>query len=553
MSQEQVLEEQTTFDPRRYLAILKTRKWTVVTCVALSVLASLFISARQTPLYTAEAQILLKANPTAGTLPSAENEAAAVLSNGVASMVIEDLNLDTTAHQLLGSASAAPQSATADLVLITFTSSDPAVAQDVANAFARNYIQYRTNQSAEQVDEQIRDLEGRIATLQTQVARVVAQIETARRDGNTTKAAQLDTERSVLAARLGVLEQRLDDLEQQGVTTPGAQIAEILKPAALPSSPSSPNHSRNAFLGLLLGMTLGVGAAFLRERLDDRFRGRPDVERALGSPVLATVPKFTTTKRAGTAQLPSLEDPRGAASEAYRNLRTGVQFIASQRAAKTFLVTSPGAHEGKTSTSANLGIVLSQTGRRVVLVSADLRRPQLEKTFGAGADAGLSTWLLGETDEIAGLLLEHPQIPDLNLLPAGPVPSNPAELLTSPRLAQLTAELRDRFDFVIFDSPPVLPVADAVIIASQVDAIMLVVDAASTSRSAAVHAKEQIERVGGHIVGCVLNAFDASSTPYYYEPYYYSDYGSSDEGDQEQEPRNARAHLREVGRRFSGD
>jgi non-specific protein-tyrosine kinase len=229
--------------------------------------------------------------------------------------------------------------------------------------------------------------------------------------------------------------------------------------------------------------------------------------------------------------LPVVSEPKGPASEAYRNLRTGFQFLASQRGYKTLLVTSPSAHEGKTSTVANLGVALSQAGRRVVIVSADLRRPSLEKTFGAESDLGLSTWLLGEEEDLRNLVLEHPDIPNLSLMTAGRIPSNPAELLTSPRLRELIDRLTQYFDLVLFDSPPVLPVADAVILASHLDSVILIFDAASTGRSAALHAKEQIERVGGNIIGCVLNAFDPSNTPYYYEPYYYSAYYGPSEGE----------------------
>ncbi|MGH2808084.1 MAG: polysaccharide biosynthesis tyrosine autokinase, partial [Actinomycetota bacterium] len=300
-------------------------------------------------------------------------------------------------------------------------------------------------------------------------------------------------------------------------------VGDVLEAASTPEQPFSPDHPRNGALGLFAGAILGIGVAFIRERLDDRFRGRPDVERVLEAPVLATVPRFAHGKRFENS-LPVLSEPKGPASEAYRNLRTGFQFLASQRGYQTLLVTSPSAHEGKTSTVANLGVALSQAGRRVVIVSADLRRPNLERTFGAQNELGLSSWLLGEEDDLRKLVLEHPDIPNLSLMTAGRVPSNPAELLTSPRLRELIDRLTQYFDLVLFDSPPVLPVADAVILASHLDSVILIFDAASTGRNAALHAKEQIERVGGTIIGCVLNAFDPSNTPYYYEPHYYSAY-----------------------------
>jgi capsular exopolysaccharide synthesis family protein len=282
-------------------------------------------------------------------------------------------------------------------------------------------------------------------------------------------------------------------------------------------------------MGAIFGLALGVGMAFLRERLDDRFRGRPDVEQAMEAPVLATVPRFPKERR--SRELIVVSEPKGAASEAYRNLRTSLQFLLTQRGAKTLLITSPSEHEGKTATTANLGFALAQAGQNVILVSGDLRRPQLEKYFGVKAEVGLSTYLLGEVDDIGQIVLGDPSLPGLRLLPSGPVPSNPAELLTSPRVGELVAELEAHSDIVIFDAPPVLPVADSVILGSHVGLAVLILDAANTQRSAAVHAKELLQRVGTEVIGCVLNAFDASGSPYYYEPYYYSQYYSKPDED----------------------
>jgi capsular exopolysaccharide synthesis family protein len=255
--------------------------------------------------------------------------------------------------------------------------------------------------------------------------------------------------------------------------------------------------------------------------LDNRFRGRADVERATGAPVLAAVPRFETSQSAGGSPLISISQPKALASEAYRILRTNLQFIAMERGVKSLVVASASPGEGKTVTAANLASVLAQAGNRVIIVSADLRRPTIENVFGIhGAPRGLSTWLASH-DESIWPLLRDPGIPNIRVLPSGPIPQNPAELLNSSKTAELIAALTRECDFLIVDSPPVLAVADATILASRVDATLLVVDASRTHRSATVHAKEELERANGYLAGSVMNSMDSNESTYYYGPRHY--------------------------------
>jgi len=521
-----------TLDLRRYIAVLKTRRWWIIVTAVLVTAVALGISSRQTPLYRASTSVLVKENPSLEYFPNPENEAAVVASAPVADLVIRELDLDMRASDLLANLSTNRSSETADIISVEYVSEDPELARDIANTFAENYQEFRIREATEQLESTREAIQSRIDRVETELEDINREIQAAGNDAD--EVASLETRRVTVSARLGVLLQDLDDLQANALVR--QSVAEILAPAVTPTAPFKPNHAVNALLGVLIGALLGVGLAFVRERFDDRFRGRPDVERALQAPVLATVPRYGP-QRGDAYSLPAIDDPRGAASEAYRNLRTGLQFISSQRGISTILISSPSAHEGKTSTTANLGIAMSQAGRRTVIVSGDLRRPQVESAFGAQSETGLSSWLLGDTHDIGQALLQHPQIPGLYLLPSGPIPSNPAELLTSPRLGELFALLESMVDTVLVDSPPILPVADAVILASHVESVVLVLDASKTARSAAVHAKELIERVGASLLGCVLNAFDPSTTPYYYEPYYYSQYYGEPTEEREDAPR----------------
>ncbi len=526
--------ESYAVDLRQYLAILRGRKWTIIACSTIGLLIALVLSAQQTPLYRAEAQLVISDAPTASWYPNPEDEVAVVTSDQVADLVRRDLGVAQTAESLQSGLSADLISPTSGVIAVTYTSMDPEFARSAANSFARSYGVHVRTRLAAGIRAARRDIQSRITSVDAELRNTIELQQEARQAGDSAEAARLQARTTQLSARLALLQQELDASPTSAALETG--VSEVLEFASVPEQPFSPNHSRNGLLGLFAGALLGVGVAFIRERLDDRFRGRPDVERVLEAPVLATVPRFAQGRKSDASPLPVVSEPKGPASEAYRNLRTGFQFLATQRGYKTLLVTSPSAHEGKTSTVANLGVALSQAGRRIVLVSADLRRPSLERTFGAESDLGLSTWLLGEEDDLRKLVLEHPDIPNLSLMTAGRVPSNPAELLTSPRLRELVERLTQYFDLVLFDSPPILPVADSVILASHLDSVILIFDAASTGRSAALHAKEQIERVGGNIIGCVLNAFDPTGTPYYYEPHYYSTYyGPNDQNNDDDE------------------
>lgn len=524
-------------DLRHYLGILKSRKWTILVVTAVVIASALLLSYRQTPLYQAEARVLVNPLPTATvtTLPSQlsppvnlQTEKEIVGSVPVAELVAEELDVADPV-ELLDDLEVEALADT-EVLVVKYTSPDARVAARAANSFADNYIRFRVRQALESVITARSSVEDRIDATRDNLEGLAQRIERARKAEDDSLVSTLETERTALIARLGVLQERLEGVQTEESVRLAA--GDVIEPATRPAAPSSPDHVVNGLLAAIAGIVLGTGLAFFRERLDDKFRGRADIERALDAPVLAAVPKFRPARGAAKPfELMVAAEPKGTASEAYRTLRTSVQFIASQQGIRSLLITSPSAGEGKTSTTSNLGAALAQAGKRVILLSADMRRPTLERFFGVRNRNGLSTWLLGEdVDEDPMSLLQDSNVPNLRILACGPVPSNPAELLASPRLARLLNELELNADMVLVDSPPVLPVADAAILASHVGGSILVVDAAASHRSATLHAKEALERVGTGVIGTVLNAFDPGASPYdYYYPYYrrYHSYDSA--------------------------
>jgi capsular exopolysaccharide synthesis family protein len=205
-----------------------------------------------------------------------------------------------------------------------------------------------------------------------------------------------------------------------------------------------------------------------------------------------------------TSNLITISDPRSAVSEAYRTLRTNLQFAAVGGALHTLVVTTPSANEGKSTTVANLAVAFAQGGKKVIVVDADLRRPALHELFGVDGGTGVSNALLDEALRVNPPLINVPGVEGLRLLPAGAIPPNPAELLGSAELEGLIERLKTMADMVLFDAPPVLPVTDAAILAKRTDGILLVLQAGKTKREHAARAKSLLEQVGARIVGTAL-------------------------------------------------
>jgi len=248
--------------------------------------------------------------------------------------------------------------------------------------------------------------------------------------------------------------------------------------------------------------------------MDDRIHGRAELEAAVGAPVLAVVPKVDGWRKRDQTRLVTTSSSGSPPAEAYRSLRTNLQFISRDGSMRVIAVTSPQAGEGKTTTVANLAATLAHTGKRVVALSADLRKPRLHRFFGLPNNEGLSTMLAGQA-ELADVARRVEGLDSLRVVTSGPVPPNPAELLSSDGMEAFLSVLRSTADYVVIDTAPALIVTDAMIVAPRVDGVVVVVDADVTTAAAASHAVEQLDQVGAKVIGSVLNGFDASKARYY--------------------------------------
>jgi capsular exopolysaccharide synthesis family protein len=291
--------------------------------------------------------------------------------------------------------------------------------------------------------------------------------------------------------------------------------ARFVDRATTPSARVSPQPRNNLLIGGVLGLVAGAVLALMLEALDRSLKTPAQGVHLFGAPMLSLLPR---RRDAASKQLVTVEDPLSQASEAYRSLRTAVRFLDPDNPLRTLLVTSPSAGEGKTSTAANLAIALAQSGERVVLVDADLRRARVAEMFGLEGAVGLTNVIrrqLPVADALQGWQ------DTVAVLASGPLPPNPSEILGSQSMTALVDELSALADIVIFDAPPVLPVTDAVVLATQVDGVLVVARYGRTQRSLAAEAHRRLQGVGAHIVGFVLNGVPNSASRGYYEDYRY--------------------------------
>lgn len=274
----------------------------------------------------------------------------------------------------------------------------------------------------------------------------------------------------------------------------------IVEPALTPSEPVRPRTKLNVVLGLALGLVLGGGSALLRDFLDRTVKTPEELEAAVEAPVVGAIPPFKAAKQ----PIPVATEPRAAASEAFRKLRTNFAFLGVDRGSLCCVITSPAAADGKSTVAANLAIALAQAGQRVALVDADLRRPSLHRIFGLEQRVGTTTVLLDKADALDALQQPHSALPAI--LTSGQLPPNPSEMLGSGRMRQLIEELRSAFDVVLVDCAPLLPVTDPMVVSHFADGVLLITRAGTTTRDQAQAARIACTKAGATVFGTVLNA-----------------------------------------------
>jgi polysaccharide biosynthesis transport protein len=496
---------------RSYAHLVRRRKWWVIALGLAGLVVSLAISFAEHKQYAATAQVLVQPSSQTGALGTTQQP---VTQTEVQTMqeLVTSAPVTNAVRRRLGSAPgvSATEVAQTNVIAITAVATIPAQAARIANAYAAAFVSYQQTVALNSLAAAEGQLRGQIRSLSTQIKQLRTSSGTA-------------SELTALVNQQAVLKEQLTQMQVNGTGDTGGLA--LVTPAVPPSSPSSPKPVEDGLLGLAIGLILGLGAAFLRESVDDAVTSKEAAEEFGGATVIAAVPMIGSWKKRDKPLVVSLARPMSPAAEAYRSLRTSIQFARQERDVRTILVTSPAAAEGKTSTLSNLGAMFAQAGERVVLVSCDLRKPRLGAFFGIDERLGLTTAVLGE-QPVEELVQPIPGAANLWLLASGQPPPNPAELLNGTRVREIFANLCELFDLVLIDSPPVLPVTDAVVLSKDADATLLVVAAGQTRRGDLQRAAEKLAQVNARITGIVLNETSRQAGSYGYRYGYGGTYTS---------------------------
>ncbi len=503
---------------RDYLAILKRRRWTLIQTVVIVLAITLAVSLLQTPTYESTVRLVLQ--PTLAGVgderlkqpdqQELETQREVIVSTAVAQLVTDQLGLSDSPDDLVENVEAQVIGAT-KVLQVRARSTDPQRAAAVAQAFADSYLEFRRRQNLQGAAAAAASVEARVEEVRRSLEDVQAR-KAGALGGDLTR---LEQEEAALLTQLVDLSGQLALLRLRQ-NSAGAD-GEVIRPAQVPAAPSSPNVNRNSILAAVLGTMLGLGLAFVRDSLDDSLHTDSDVVRATGEPVVGRIPRWS--QPAGQ-RLVTLAAPISPAAEAYGMLRINVRFLAAGHSFRSLLVTSAYKRQGKTTTASNLAVAFARAGSRVLVVDADLRRPQLHRTFGQRGGPGLSDVLAGDIDVEDAIL--DVDIAKLGVLPCGHLPPNQAEPLGSEAMMRLMGQLEQLADLVIYDGPPVLVVADALELATRVGAVLLVIDSTAKPRlGPTLAAAERIRNVGGALLGTVLTNVDPSDTYYVHDETYY--------------------------------
>jgi polysaccharide biosynthesis transport protein len=490
-----------------YLRVLRRRKWILLQAVILVPLAAVLFSLNQEPLYKASSSVLITNQDLSAAVlgiesfvaggsseRTAQTQADLARTHDVAARTVNAANVDMSAREFLAISSAEPRT-DADLIDLEVEHTSKKTAIALASAYASEFSQFRFELDTRTIDGALAGVEQRLTSLEIE-----------------------GRERSALYRQLEERQQQLQELKAlqgQGIYPVGeATSAEQVRPRPV----------RDGLIGLLLGLVLGLGLAFLREALDTRVRSAEEIAERLGLTLLARLPS-PPRKLANKEAIAMLEDPTGAQAEAFRVLRTNLEFVNLDRHAQVIMVTSALESEGKSTTASNLAVALARAGKRVALVDLDLRRPFIARFFRLGGRPGLTQVALGHVEledalvPIAisdaaprnGARPESPAIDGqggrmgfLEVLPSGPVPPDAGEFVATHAVGAVLDQLRERADVIIVDAPPLLGLGDAMALTAKVDGILLVARLRVLKRHSVNELRRVLENAPASPLGFVI-------------------------------------------------
>lgn len=490
-----------------YLLILRTYVWLILLTVLVALVFTAWFTSQQPRVYQSRATVLLTPNAGDGSGEvNPDTEEGLVLSTAVAERAKKAMGSPLPASELL--AGVGVEASESNVIAITYGAADPALARQGAQAFAQAYLDFKRERAESVAAAGMQYIQEQIAELERQLA-LEMQIIDVSPPGSPERSAAL-ARRVVLEGQIAALLSRLTPLEVAHVA-PG----EIITPAGVPASPVSPNLTLNLLLAVAGGAFAGVSLALLRERTTRRVRTPRELQEALEVPVLGAIPRARGRDWLRRKIAPrSVEDSAGPEAEAYRLLRTSFLTWADEHRVQIVMSVSAAGGEGKTTTACNLAAVLAHADKRVLLISADLRRPTAHEFFGLSNTTGLGDILAGEADPETAI--RETSIDGLWLLPSGTPPGTPIADALSKGTGDLFQFCRERFDFIVLDCPPLLRVADTLELVPQGDGVLLVAEAERTRIDAIVQARAALEQANAPAVAAVLNGLRPGQGGYGY-------------------------------------
>ena len=518
-----------------YVAILRRRWiWFLLPTVMLP-WAAFFYSTSQPDRFDASARVLLgdsAAEEAVGTVSQSIAFRNRLLENELLLATGDTADAEVARRFGVSLDDVPPVSASAerstDVLVFQATAGNPESAANIANAWAETYLVLKQNQTQDSIDGAVTQFEQKLEELQLERAATRADLVSledrlARSTDATRTQAQLQVDReasrisgqvTLIDAQITSTVNSITDLRLSADLALGSG-PRVITAATPPASSSNAPVSRNVIIGLVLGAVVGAVVALLRENLDRAIRTSEDLA-DFGLVHLGSIPKASRSQQAGELALASLEDDQGAQAVAYQKVRSSIEFIAAEQRLRSVAVTSALQSEGKTTTAANLATAMAQTNTRTILIDCDLRRPRIHKAFRVTQSPGITNVVL-DRSTLPESVWPIPSLAEsFVVLPAGSLPPHPASFMSTPAFAEASRDLLSMGDFVVFDAPPVLPVADTLTLVKHVDGVIVVVSAGKTKRDQLEASLESLRTAGADVVGAVLVGVKVGDGKYEY-------------------------------------
>jgi non-specific protein-tyrosine kinase len=511
-----------SIDIRQYIALFWQWAWLIALATLLAGLTAFLISQRMTPVYSASTTLYINEAPSTkatdyNSIITSERISGTYSKMLTTRPVLEEVatRLGIDVESILNDITVSPIRDTT-LIQISVESTNPVLAASIANELTDVFSSQVKTIQAERFSVSKESLQSQIKDMEDQIDQATADLQAETDSG---VRASLETKitqyRSIYSNLLLSYEQiRLSEAQTVSTVMP-------VDPATVPTKPIRPQILRNTALAAMVGFMLAIGVIFVIEALDDTLKTPDDVKKALDLPVLGVIAKHDLEDGKPITSI----SPRSPVSEAFRTLRTNVQYASIDKPLRTILITSTDPREGKTTIVSNLGVVMAQSGREVVLIDADLRKPTLHRKIGVSNRLGLASMFVRPLDMIESMI-QKTSVAKLRVITTGELPPNPSELLSSKKMSAILEKVKETADLVIIDSPPALAVTDAMVMMPYVDGVLLVVKPGFTKTAGARQVVEQLKRSNAKILGVVINELDLGHARYSYKYYNYKGYAN---------------------------